>query len=326
MPTKVGKEARKSDDITGMLERNKMTAVTPNAKQKSERERDNVKKSKRERKNDLLKYFGKGVRVPAPTNVATPINAVLQQRESREKGNYTNDKAGEEGRGVKKQSLGKSSILPPNNARAQGNKSSTNFEVEKGETLQEAEKEGEYEVNLEAMSKTLLKEKGRKGDTKQKKKKDTSEEANNRMKAKKKATFAEMVEKDPNSMQKIDYKKCVVGFAIRVDKGNNTKGGFDKKIIEELNFMQTYIDKHASFHPIGKDQTAKPIREKADMPKYQITLRSYFSIPNPWTFDKMSQDGGRVIRLSSHGVLNRPPDLSRGSLGGPADDGKHHIL
>jgi hypothetical protein len=81
------------------------------------------------------------------------------------------------------------------------------------------------------------------------------------MKAKKKATFAETVEKEPNSTQKIDYKKCVVGFAIRVDKGNNTKGGFDKKVIEGLNFMQMYIDKHASFHPIGKDQTAKPIRE-----------------------------------------------------------------
>jgi hypothetical protein len=78
MPTKVGMEARKSNDITGTPERNKTTAVTPNAKQKSERERDNVKKSKRERKNNLLKYFGEGVHVPAPTNVGTPINAVLQ--------------------------------------------------------------------------------------------------------------------------------------------------------------------------------------------------------------------------------------------------------
>jgi hypothetical protein len=78
MPTKVGKEARKSKDITGMPERNKTTVVTPNAKQISERERDNVKKSKMERKNNLLKYFGKGDRVPAPMNVRTPINAELQ--------------------------------------------------------------------------------------------------------------------------------------------------------------------------------------------------------------------------------------------------------
>ena len=85
----------------------KKTAVTPNAKQKSEREWDNVKKSKRERKNNLLKYFGKGVCIPAPTNIGTPINSVLQQRESREKRNNTHDKAGEEGRGAKKQSLRK---------------------------------------------------------------------------------------------------------------------------------------------------------------------------------------------------------------------------
>ncbi len=60
----------------------------------------------------------------------------------------------------------------------QGNKASTNFEIKTGETPQVAEKEGEYKVDLEAMSKTLLKEKGRKGDTKQKKKKGTLEEAN----------------------------------------------------------------------------------------------------------------------------------------------------
>ncbi len=118
MPTKVGKEAWKINNITGMPKRNKTTAVTPNAKQISERERDNVKKSKRERKNNLLKYFGKGVRVPAPTKAGTPINAVLQQRESREKGNDTHDEAGEEGRGAKKQNLRKSSKSPPNNARA----------------------------------------------------------------------------------------------------------------------------------------------------------------------------------------------------------------
>jgi hypothetical protein len=63
--------------------------------------------------------------------------------------------------------------------------------------------------------------------------------------------------------------------------------------------MQTYIDKHASFHPIGKDQTTKPIREKTDMPKYQVTLRSYSSIPNPRTFNNVSQDGGRVIKGSA---------------------------
>jgi hypothetical protein len=82
------------------------------------------------------------------------------------------------------------------------------------------------------------------------------------MKTKKKATFAETVEKEATQAQRIKYKKCIINFAIRVDKGTNTKGGLDKKLTEGLTFMQTYIDMHASFHPIGKDQTTKPIKEK----------------------------------------------------------------
>ena len=57
----------------------------------------------------------------------------------------------------------------------------------------------------------------------------------------------------------IDYKKCVVGFAVRVDKGSNTKGGSNKKLMEGLNFVRSYIDSHAAFFPIGADKTDKPI-------------------------------------------------------------------
>jgi hypothetical protein len=80
--------------------------------------------------------------------------------------------------------------------------------------------------------------------------------------------------------------------------------------------MQTYIDKYASFHPIGKDQTAKPIREKADMPKYQVTLRSYFRIPNPWAFDNVSQDGGRVIKGSAVMGFSTDPQTCLGEASG----------
>jgi hypothetical protein len=111
------------------------------------------------------------------------------------------------------------------------------------------------------------------------------EEDDGGAKTKKKATFAETVKKEATQAQHIECKKCIVGFAIRVDKGNNTKGGFDKKLTEGLLFMQTHIDKHASFHPIGKNRSAKPIKEKSDMPKYQVTIRSYFSIPNPRAFE-----------------------------------------
>ena len=50
--------------------------------------------------------------------------------------------------------------------------------------------------------------------------------------------------------------KCIVGFAIRVDKGNNAKGGFDKKISEGLTFLREYLDKAACILPSGKDRNA----------------------------------------------------------------------
>ncbi len=89
------------------------------------------------------------------------------------------------------------------------------------------------------------------------------EEDDGGAKTKKKATFAETVEKEATQAQRIKYKKCIIGFMIRVVNGNNTKGGFNKKLTEGLTFMQTYINKHASFHLIGKYQTTKPIKEKS---------------------------------------------------------------
>jgi hypothetical protein len=43
------------------------------------------------------------------------------------------------------------------------------------------------------------------------------------------------------------------------------------------------------------------------MPKYQVTMRSYFSIPNPRAFNSMRQDEGRVIKGSAvMGFLTDP--------------------
>jgi hypothetical protein len=80
------------------------------------------------------------------------------------------------------------------------------------------------------MNKTPLKEKGNDKKAKQKKKKGKpAEEAEGGAKAKK-ATFAETVKKEATQAQCIEYKMCVVGFAIRVDKGNNTKGGLIRSL------------------------------------------------------------------------------------------------
>ena len=48
------KAVRKSNNITGTPARGKMVEVTPNMKKVSEREQDKAKKSKQDKKNDLL--------------------------------------------------------------------------------------------------------------------------------------------------------------------------------------------------------------------------------------------------------------------------------
>jgi hypothetical protein len=138
-----------------------------------------------------------------------------------------------------------------------------------------------------------FKTKGKRDDSaKQKKKKKDTEKSKSPKEGGKKATFAETVGKETVEEKAVDYKKCVAGFAVRVNKGNNTKWGFDIKISEGLTFMQTYINRNTSFHLIRLDKTLKPIKEKGDMPKYQVTMRNYFSVPNQRAFDNLSQDGG----------------------------------
>ncbi len=68
---------RKSKDITGTPGK-KMMEVTPNVKETSEREQDRAKKSRKDKKNNLLRYFGDGAHVPGPTNKGSPSDAVKQ--------------------------------------------------------------------------------------------------------------------------------------------------------------------------------------------------------------------------------------------------------
>jgi hypothetical protein len=116
------------------------------------------------------------------------------------------------------------------------------------------DEESEVQVDLKQISKTPLKAKGTTNSAKKTKKKrgkastpDTGE--------KKKATFAKTVGKDTVKEKEIDYKTCMIGFTVRVDKEKDTKGGFDKKIIKGLNFVQTYIDqkRKLSCNPTGHD-------------------------------------------------------------------------
>ncbi len=145
-------------------------------------------------------------------------------------------------------------------------------------------------VNLEAM-RGALRTKGS-GTKKQKEANQTP---------KKLATFMEATS-TPATQEpatKVTENKCILFFAIRVDKGKDTKAGFDKKVITRLPFIQTYIDKHAAFFVVDKsDSSRPPIWEKADLPAFQVILQQYFKIPNERAFDNVNQEGGRVIKGS----------------------------
>jgi len=94
---------------------------------------------------------------------------------------------------------------------------------------------------------------------------------------------------------------------IRVDRGNNTKGGLDKKLSEGLTFLREFVDPAACILPNGKDKRLGPIKSKSDLPKYQLTMRNYFNIPNQMVFSNVNQDHGRVIKGSAiMGFSNNP--------------------
>jgi hypothetical protein len=73
-----------------------------------------------------------------------------------------------------------------------------------------------------------------------------------------------------------------------------------KKLIAALSFLQTYIDKHAAFFAIDEsDSSRPPIKEKGDLPAFQVVLQRYFMIPSKRAFDSIYQDGGRAIKGSA---------------------------
>jgi hypothetical protein len=73
----------------------------------------------------------------------------------------------------------------------------------------------------------------------------------------------------------------MVGFAVHVDKTKDTKGGFDKKLLEGLLFMQTYINQNASFYPIKLGTMLKPIKEKGEFLKFQVTSQTTSACQTP---------------------------------------------
>jgi hypothetical protein len=239
-PESISELVQKSNDITMTPARATKDITAPKTE---EREQSTAKKSRSARKKDLLSFFGEGAQMPPSSKEGTPVDAVKMQR-TPGSGAISSKKKRDKTDG--------------NDAIGQKKSKSDNEDSHKGL------------ANLEQMDETPLKPKGSKPSSKKgKAKKGTEGQTPNS--GKKKATFAEMVDKEVVEEKEIKYKTCVVGFAVRVERTKDIKGGFDKKLMEGLMFMQTYIDKNASFHPIKPSTTLKLIKEKGNFPKFQVT-------------------------------------------------------
>ena len=219
--TKREKSVRKSADITNTPVR---ATVTPNGKQQREREQDPPKKSRGDVKKGIKDYFGKGKRVLAPSTEGDPVTTVVSRRESRAAKSVRADEDPKIDKGQNKK------------ARSDDEES----EDDEGKNAHEgAGRKGVPEgftVDLKSIG-TQLKKKGSKTN---KSKKKVPKDATGVKK--KKASFQLQEETQATEGKKGEEEvpicfKCVVGFAIRVDKGNNAKGGFDKKMAEGLAFL-----------------------------------------------------------------------------------------
>ncbi len=252
----LGKDrSRKSKEIaTTPACRSKGTgAVTPGDQPISEREQKSSKKKCEEQKRTMDQYLGGRERVQPPSKGGIPIQLILFQRLTKKlkRTPETED------------TVGKWHNLDQSNNDVEG----------------AATEAGNMEVDLEGLTPGVWpKGNGSKKRDKKGEGERTTKEQVKKTKARKPKIAFRLTEVEKE--KPIAYKECVVGFAIRVNKGNNVKQAFDKKLMEGLEFIQQYVDKYACFLPHEKDKKLEPIQAKNDMSKYQVVMKECFRIPN----------------------------------------------
>jgi hypothetical protein len=171
-------------------------AVTPGNQPISEREQQSSKKKREDQKKTIDQYFGGGERVPPPSKGGTLIQSILLQCVATppERTTGTEDAVGMQ--------------LKPTPPETEG---------EGGTTAAKT-----MEVDLEGFNPGVWSKgnRSRKRDKKGIEERKTEEQSKKTEAQKPKIAFGptEVVKENP-----ITYKECVVGFAIRVDKGNNAK-------------------------------------------------------------------------------------------------------
>ncbi len=230
-----------------------------------------LQEEKRGSKETMDQYFGGGERVPPPSKGGTPVQSILVRHATKTPESTTGTKD------------------------AVGSQPEPTLPETKGKGKTTAAKT--MEVNLEGFNPGVRS----KGNGSRKRDKKGNEESKTKEQSKKTGARKQKIAFGPTEVVKekpFTYKECVVGFAIRVDKGNNAKQAFDKKLMEGLKFIQQYVDKRACFLPHDKDKKLDPIRAKNDMPKYQVVIKGYFRIPNNNLFSNIQQENGRVVKGS----------------------------
>jgi len=241
-----GKGARKSNSIMETPTRNE---------QPSECVQVLPKKPRSAIKKDLLAFFGDGRRTPAPSTEGSPIETVMQHRD------YSPAGKGDSGTGVGGKMVDNNSWRTPIVKKKRDKSKSTpqDAEIEEGQTTKKPRPDDEESkvgntVDLESMGASLRK----KGQPESKKSKENSAKKLNKT-PRKKATFVPE-DSEESGRKKEEAKEvqvaaqCVIGFAIRVDRGNNTKGGFDRKLAEGLTFLREFVDPAAFIFPNGKNK------------------------------------------------------------------------
>ncbi len=206
-------------------------------KQQSKRKQDAPKKLRPAMKRDLKKYFGPSKRSPILSTAGNPITRVVQRRDEQGrpptgKGGNTAGAVGDRDTDPTRWSTpitktGGKSIWSESTKDGQNKKPRADDKESGGEesTQKKSQDEGAqagFAVDLKSMSASMERKSPKA--TAVRHKKDSAKKT-----PKKKATFAlaetaEAGEKKAKEEVTVCH-KCVVGFGIQVDKGNNTKEG-----------------------------------------------------------------------------------------------------
>ncbi len=254
------------------MQKETIAAVTPADQKMSKMEQKLSKKKRAEQKRMMDQYFGPGKRMPPPSKGGTPVQLILMQHLAKaasgaDSGKQIQKQKDKEDKGNKTNACGEID-------GATGNDLGPNTHPHKD--IQDDDGKGsealETEVDLDNFS-TGLRPKGQR--PKKKETKRSAEKAMGKQGKQSGARKTKIVFVEAEKTKADTYNQCMVGFAIRIDKGNNAKQAFDKKLMEGLQFVQTYVDKSTCFLPYEKDKKLDPIHSKSGMPKYQVVMKGY---------------------------------------------------